>query len=85
MRIFITGGSGYLGHNFIEYALKEDPQLLITALSRSTIADDKILQAAGNVRSGKERIRIIRGDMHDENALREGVNEADVIVHLAAK
>ncbi|CAG8542274.1 12170_t:CDS:2 [Ambispora gerdemannii] len=78
MKIFLTGGSGYLGRNFIEYAFKEDPRLSIIVLSRSSIADDRILRAAENARNGRERVRIIRGDMHDEDALREDFEKINI-------
>ncbi|CAG8713389.1 13155_t:CDS:2 [Dentiscutata erythropus] len=85
MKLFLTGGSGFLGRNFIKYVLSRDKQITINALSRSSISDELILSGCNEVEGGRERVRIIRGDMNDEAAIREGVNEADVVVHMAAK
>ncbi|CAG8617903.1 12005_t:CDS:2 [Funneliformis caledonium] len=85
LKLFVTGGSGYLGRNFIQYALSQNENININALSRSSVSDEIILEAAGNIDKGRERIKIIRGHMNDENSLKEGLNGVNVIVHMAAK
>ncbi|KAG9299739.1 hypothetical protein G9A89_013099 [Geosiphon pyriformis] len=62
-----------------------DYHLSLLVLSRSGDADDEILKAAEKVQNGKERIRIIRGCITDEDLLREAVNEVDIVIHMAAK
>ncbi|KAF0406185.1 NADP-binding protein [Gigaspora margarita] len=84
MKLFLTGGSGFLGRNFIKYVLSRDKQITINALARSSISDEYILNACNDVEDGRKRVRIIRGSINDEAAVREGLNEADVVVHMAA-
>lgn len=85
MKFFVTGGSGYLGRNFIQYALSQNDNITINALSRSSVSDEVILKTVGNIKKGRERIRIIRGHINDENSLKEGLEDVDVVIHMAAK
>lgn len=85
MKFFVTGGSGYLGRNFIQYALSQNDNVTINALSRSSVSDEVILKTVGNIKKGRERIRIIRGHINDENSLKEGLEDVDVVIHMAAK
>jgi nucleoside-diphosphate-sugar epimerase len=82
MKYFVTGGSGYLGRNLINYALHKNDDLTITALSRSEKSDERILRAAGDK---DNRIQILRGNIENEQVLAEGVSGADVVIHMAAK
>jgi len=85
MKFFVTGGSGYLGRNFVQYALSQNDIITINALSRSSVSDEIILKSAGNIKEGRERIRIIRGHINDENSLKEGLEGVNVVIHMAAK
>ncbi|CAG8503570.1 14004_t:CDS:2 [Acaulospora morrowiae] len=85
MKIFLTGGSGFLGSPFMRYALTHEDDLLIVALSRSSVADEKIRHAYEGIKGGEDRVRIVRGSINDEGALREGLDGADIVVHMAAK
>jgi nucleoside-diphosphate-sugar epimerase len=73
MRVFVTGGSGFVGRRLIE-ALKARGDE-VRALARS----DK---AAGTVReAGAEPVR---GDLDDAEALRRGMEGCEAVVHAAA-
>lgn len=73
MRVFVTGGSGFVGQRLIA-ALKARGDE-VRALARS----DK---AAGTVRAaGAEPVR---GDLEDAEALRQGLEGCDGAVHCAA-
>ncbi|CAG8521324.1 13197_t:CDS:2 [Acaulospora colombiana] len=85
MRIFLTGGSGFLGTSFINYILTHEDSSQIKTLSRSSISDEKILNACKGIEDGKDRIKIIRGSTHDEDAIKEGLNGVDIVIHMAAK
>lgn len=82
MQFFVTGGSGSLGVNVLQYVLVQYPEAEVRALSRSEKADQAILAA---VEKNSKRVRIIRGDLHNEEALREGMEGCEVVVHMAAK
>ena len=85
MKFFVTGGSGYLGRNFIQYVLLQNDNITINALSRTSVSDEFILKSAENIKKGRERIRIIRGHINDENSLKEGLDSVNVVIHMAAK
>ncbi|RIA81871.1 hypothetical protein C1645_782874 [Glomus cerebriforme] len=85
MKLFVTGGSGYLGRNFIQYSLSQNDNITINALSRSSVSDELILESAGKIEKGRERVKIIRGYINDENSLKEGLDGVNVVVHMAAK
>ena len=73
MIIFVTGGSGYIGRNLIR-DLREQGHT-IRALARSE-------RAAAIVESlGAEPVR---GDLFDDQALKRGMEGADILFHLAA-
>lgn len=71
-RLFITGGSGYVGSVATEYAIAEGYD--VHGLSRSETSDDK-LRSLGAVP--------VRGDLTSLDVLRRESVEADVVIHLA--
>ncbi|KAI2825260.1 hypothetical protein CBS63078_301 [Aspergillus niger] len=70
--IFLTGGSGYLGHAITTHALSKN--YTIHSLSRSPESDAKIT-SLGAVP--------IRGDLTTHSVLREQSQKADIVIHLA--
>ena len=73
MRIFLTGGSGFLGRNLIPTLLARGHAL--SALARSA-ASIEIVRAAG--------AEPVAGDLDDEPALRGGMAGCDAVIHAAA-
>ncbi|KAI1820713.1 putative NAD dependent epimerase/dehydratase [Xylaria intraflava] len=71
-RIFMTGGSGYIGSRIVELALREGHT--IRALSRSAAGTAK-LQALG--------AEPVPGDVSSLDILRAEAAQADVVIHLA--
>ncbi len=83
MKIFITGGSGFVGRSFIEYVLKDHPEFTeIVALSRSPASDQAILSVGGNRSS---QIKIVRGDLSSVSILQQGLHGCYAVFHSAAK
>jgi nucleoside-diphosphate-sugar epimerase len=73
VRVFITGGSGYIGRATIDALLRHGHQ--VTALARNDAA-------AGTVSGlGAESVR---GDLTDTSLLRSAAEAADGVIHLAA-
>lgn len=83
MKLLVTGGSGFIGSNFIRLYLKEYPDCAITNLDKLTYAGNP-----ENLREfeGHPRYRFVRGDIGDpavvQSLMRDGV---DVVVHFAAE
>lgn len=71
-RYLITGGAGFLGINLSRYLLAKGHT--VTSLD---IADFDYPDA-------KDRVRIIRGDIRDRNAVDAAMKEVDIVVHTAA-
>jgi nucleoside-diphosphate-sugar epimerase len=72
-RVFVTGGSGFVGLHLLRRLQKEG--IRAYALSRSADSD-KVISQFGAVP--------IRGDLHDRDALHRGTADVDTIFHLAA-
>lgn len=80
MRLLVTGGAGFIGSNYIRYALSAHPEYQIINLDKLTYA--------GNLENLKDsesdpRYRFIRGDICDRRVL-DGV-EFDAIINFAAE
>src|SRR5688572_17951682 len=73
MRAFLTGATGFVGGHLVDRLL--DGGHAVTALVRSPA------KAAGLAARG---VSLVRGDLDDGPALREGMAAADVVIHVAA-
>jgi nucleoside-diphosphate-sugar epimerase len=73
-RVFVTGGSGFLGRALIA-ALRERGSL-VRALARSDKAAEAVRVAGAEP---------VAGDLDDERVLREGMDGCAVVYHAAAK
>jgi farnesol dehydrogenase len=73
MKVFITGGTGFLGNRLTERLVAEnyDIVLLVRDPERAVYLRDT-------------RISVIKGDLLDENALKTGMTGCDWVFHLAA-
>ncbi len=69
--VLITGGSGFLGINLIRYLLNKGYN--ITSLDIATFDYPE-----------KDKIRVIKGDIRDNNVVKEAVKNNDFVVHCAA-
>jgi len=75
-RIFITGGAGFIGSTLIG-RLIDDNQI--------TVYDDFRRDAlSGKPFAGHPQLKVVHGDVLDPCALREAMNDAQIIVHCAA-
>lgn len=92
-RLFLTGGSGFVGRSFIEYIIKKhyphDFSHLVI-LSRSETADKAIKLAVQRGLGDKnmesfEGYSIVRGDLQDIDALVNMIRGCEFVFHSAAK
>lgn len=78
MKIFITGGAGYIGTTLIPLLLEKNYKVTVYD-SLIFNNGDKLLPYITN-----ENFNFIKGDIRDENLLKESLKDHDVIIHLAA-
>lgn len=82
MKIFVTGGAGFIGSNFIRYVLQAGD-------NHAVVNYDKVTYA-GNLANLQEvaknpAYRFIRGDVCDEAAVDAAMRDCDAVVHFAAE
>lgn len=82
MKIFVTGGAGFIGSNFIRYVLG-------LGAKHSIVNYDK-LTYAGNLANLEEiaqnsSYKFVKGDICDAGALEAAMAGSDAVVHFAAE
>ncbi|HUI41268.1 MAG TPA: dTDP-glucose 4,6-dehydratase [Terriglobia bacterium] len=83
MRLFVTGGAGFIGSNFIRYYLQAHPYSFILNLDKLTYAGN--LENLADVDSAPN-YRFVRGDVTDSDLLDRLLQESfDAVVHFAAE
>ena len=82
MKLFVTGGAGFIGSNFILYWVKKHKEDEIVNFDKLTYAGN--LENLKNV-EGNPRYTFVRGDVCDPKAVEEAIKESDIVVHFAAE
>ncbi len=80
--VLVTGGAGFIGSNFVRYALEAHPDWQITTLDKLTYA--------GRMETLKDvidhpRHRFVRGDVADPQVAGPLVKASEIVVHFAAE
>ncbi len=79
---FVTGAAGFIGSNFVRQLLDEDRESRILAYDALTYAGNLENLAAY---LENPRLKFVRGDICDPEAVKPAMAEADVVVHFAAE
>jgi dTDP-glucose 4,6-dehydratase len=82
MRIFVTGGAGFIGSNFIRHVLNSDRNYSVVNYDKLTYAGN--LASLGTV-AENPRYRFVKGDICDASAVEAAMQDCDAVVHLAAE
>lgn len=82
MKLFVTGGAGFIGSNFILYWLKKYPQDSILNFDKLTYA--------GNLENLKAveknpNYKFVHGDICNAEQVQSAMSGADMVVHFAAE
>lgn len=81
MRVFVTGGAGFIGSTYVRWLLANSDDVV-------TVFDS--LTYAGNLANldpvaHDARVRFVHGDVTDRAAVAEAIAAHDAVVHLAAE
>jgi len=76
MRVFITGGAGFIGSHLCDALLAQGHQV--------TILDNMSTGSAANIAHIKDRIEIHQGDIRDADLVEKLMAPADLVLHMAA-
>lgn len=80
MKLLVTGGAGFIGANFVHQTVRERPETEVTVLDALTYAGDR-----ASLAPSAEAVRLVEGDITDEQLVDRLVSEADLVVHFAAE
>jgi UDP-glucose 4-epimerase len=76
MRVLITGGAGFIGSHLADALLAQGDQV--------TILDNLTTGSTANIAHIENQITIHNGDIRDEALVKSLVQDADLVLHMAA-
>jgi UDP-glucose 4-epimerase len=76
MRVFITGGAGFIGSHLAD--------ALVARGDAVTILDNMSTGSASNIAHLEGKIEIIKGDIRDVATVEKAMASADLVLHMAA-
>ena len=79
-RILVTGGAGFIGCNFVRHMLGEHPETEIVVLDKLTYAG-----RLENLEDVKSRIKFVKGDICDKEAVKRTMEGCDSVINFAAE
>ena len=80
-RVLVTGGAGFIGSRLARRLLKEGYEVTILDNLSCQIHGDRTEPDSDLVK----HTRFVRGDVRDEDAWRDALEGADIVIHLAAE
>lgn len=84
MKLLVTGGSGFIGSNFINYWLEKYSNDSVINLDAMTYAANPRTPEVHKEKFS-DRYSFVKGDITDEKLVNELVSQVDIIVHFAAE
>lgn len=76
MRVFITGGAGFIGSHLVDHYLAEGHKV--------TILDNMSTGSTSNIAHSKDQIEIHQGDIRNFDLVNKLVSDSDLVLHMAA-
>ncbi|MBI4692901.1 MAG: dTDP-glucose 4,6-dehydratase [Gammaproteobacteria bacterium] len=80
--ILVTGGSGFIGSNFLHFVLARRPDWRIVNLDSLSYSGNRENHAG---LEGDPRFRFVHGDINDRALVDELMRECEAVVHFAAE
>ena len=82
VEVLVTGGAGFIGSNFVRYALKTHPDWRVTTLDKLTYAGR--LENLHDVLDDPRHV-FVKGDITDAEVAAPLVRQSNLVVHFAAE
>ena len=79
-KVLITGGAGFIGSNYVHYALNQHPTWEIVVIDKLTYAGN-----LDNLKDVSDRITFIQGDITNPEDVDKAVAGVDAILNFAAE
>ncbi len=76
MRVFITGGAGFIGSHLVDHYLAEGHEV--------SILDNLSTGSLNNIEKSKNHIKFQQGDIRDGALVEKLVANSDIVLHMAA-
>ncbi len=83
MRLFITGGAGFIGCNSADYFLSQGHE--VTIYDNFSRVGGKANLGWLTERHGRSRLQIVPADVRDYETLRDSIGNAGAVLHLASQ
>jgi len=77
MRYLVTGGAGFIGSNTVDELVRRGESVVVL--------DDLSAGKEENLAESRNKISFIKGSINDIEAVRRAMQEADYVIHLAAR
>ncbi len=78
MKIFVTGGAGFIGSHLVDRLLQDDHELIV--FDNLSTGQERFLEGA----SQHKHFRMIRGDLLDTARLKQAISGCEFVFHFAA-
>jgi len=82
MKLFVTGGAGFIGSNFIRHMLSKHPDYKIVNYDKLTYAGN--LKNLRDIEK-KRNYKFVKGDICDYNLVVKNMKDADTVINFAAE
>ena len=82
MRVLVTGGSGFIGSNFIRFLIEKHPNHEIVNIDKLTYAGN--IENLRDVENHKN-YSFVEGDICEKDKVKDLVSNCDIIVNFAAE
>lgn len=79
-KVLVTGGAGFIGSNFVNYALANHHDWEIVVLDKLTYAGN-----LDNLKDIRDRLTFVQGDIANPEAVEKSVQGVDCILNFAAE